>query len=61
MTGRRTRSAKRSLTAIYELTTNRGYVCIGDCFDTPRFAVEAIRGWWACEGQRRFPQAERLL
>lgn len=29
---------------IYELTTNHAYVCIGDCFDTPRFAVEAIGG-----------------
>jgi hypothetical protein len=46
---------------IYDLTSNRGFVCIGDCFDTPRFAVEAICDWWANEGSRRFPQAERLL
>jgi hypothetical protein len=46
---------------IYDLTNNRGFVCIGDCFDTPRFAVEAIRDWWADHGSRRFPQAERLL
>ncbi len=46
---------------IYETTTNRGYVCVGDCFDTPRFAVEAIRDWWEAEGQRQFPQARRLL
>ena len=46
---------------IYETTTNRGYVCVGDCFDTPRFAVEAICDWWADEGQRQFPQARRLL
>ena len=46
---------------IYDLTNNRGFVCIGDCFDTPRFAVEAVRDWWADDGSRRFPQAERLL
>jgi DDE family transposase len=43
------------------VTSNTGYVCIGDCFDTPRFAVEAIGDWWASEGRRRFPEAERLL
>lgn len=46
---------------IYDVTTNRGYVCVGDCFDTPRFAVEAMTDWWRDEGQARFPQAERLL
>jgi hypothetical protein len=46
---------------IYEVTGNTGYVCIGDCFDTPRFAVEAIGDWWASEGRRRFPDAECLL
>lgn len=46
---------------IYETTTNRGYVCVGDCFDTPRFAVEAISHWWQDAGQRQFPDATRLL
>jgi Rhodopirellula transposase DDE domain len=46
---------------IYELTKNHGYVCIGDCFDTPRFAVEAISDWWWREGRRDFPEAGRLL
>lgn len=46
---------------IYELTKNHGYVCIGDCFDTPRFAVEAISDWWWREGRRDFPGAGRLL
>lgn len=45
---------------IYELTRNHGYVVIGDCFDTPRFAVEAISDWWGDEGQRTFPAAEHL-
>jgi hypothetical protein len=46
---------------VYELTTNRGFVCVGDCFDTPRFAVEAINDWWQLEGCRQFPRARRLL
>ena len=40
---------------VYELMTNRGFVCVGDCFDTPRFAVEAISDWWQLEGSRQFP------
>src|SRR4051812_48823378 len=46
---------------VYDLTNNRGFVCIGDCFDTPRFAVEAGPGWGADDGRRRLPPAERLL
>ena len=46
---------------IYDTTRNHGYVVIGDCFDTPRFAVEAVSEWWWREGQRAFPDAERLL
>jgi Rhodopirellula transposase DDE domain len=46
---------------IYELNGNRGYVCVGDCFDTPRFAVDCIAEWWLFEGQKRFPRAKRLL
>jgi Rhodopirellula transposase DDE domain len=46
---------------IYNLNCNCGHVCVGDCFDTPRFAVEAIAEWWCDEGQRLFPRARRLL
>lgn len=46
---------------VYDVTSNRGYVCVGDCFDTPRFAVEAITDWWEAEGHARFTQAQRLL
>jgi hypothetical protein len=46
---------------IYVLNHNHGYVCVGDCFDTPRFAVEAIRDWWWTEGCRRFGEARLLL
>ena len=46
---------------IYNLNRNRGHVCVGDCFDTPRFAVEAIAEWWRDEGEALFPTARRLL
>ena len=46
---------------IYELNHNHGFVRIGDCSDTPRFAVESTVDWWWSEGQRCFPQARRLL
>lgn len=46
---------------IYNLNHNQGYVRVGDCFDTPRFAVESIEQWWSSEGQQQFPTAERLL
>jgi hypothetical protein len=46
---------------IYSLNDNRGYVSIGDCFDTPRFAVESINDWWQNVGCRQFPKAKKLL
>ena len=46
---------------IYDVLANRGYVCVGDCFDTPRFAVEAIAGWWRDEGCASYRGARKLL
>ena len=46
---------------IYDVSANRGYVCVGDCFDTPRFAVEAIADWWRDEGRVFYRGARRLL
>ena len=46
---------------IYDIARNRGYVRVGDCFDTPRFAVENIAAWWIDEGQGAYPDAKRLL
>ncbi len=46
---------------VHEVTSNRGYVFVGDCFDTPRFAVEAIRDWWFCNGQKHYRDGHRLL
>jgi hypothetical protein len=46
---------------VYEVSTNLGFICVGDCFDTPRFAVGAIGDWWFCEGYRHYRDAHRLL
>lgn len=46
---------------VYDVGANRGYVCVGDCFDIPRFAVEAISDWWSDEGSWRYGRAHRLL
>jgi hypothetical protein len=46
---------------IYSLNNNSGYVSIGDCFDTPRFAVASISEWWQSVGRQQFPKARRLL
>jgi Rhodopirellula transposase DDE domain len=46
---------------VYEVNANQGFVCVGDCFDTPRFAVEAIGDWWFFEGLKRYRDAHRLL
>ena len=46
---------------IYDVSANRGYVCVGDCFDTPRFAVEAVADWWRDEGCVAYRSARRLL
>jgi hypothetical protein len=46
---------------VYDVQANRGYVCVGDGFDTPRFAVESIVSWWRDEGQASYQGARRLL
>lgn len=46
---------------VYEVTSNRDCMYIGDCFDTPRFAVDAITDWWFGNGQKRYRDAHRLL
>jgi hypothetical protein len=46
---------------IYEINHNHGFVRVGDCSDTPRFAAESVVDWWWSEGQRQFPREQRLL
>jgi transposase len=46
---------------VYDLTHDEAGVSIGISHDTAEFAVAAIRRWWQRLGQKRFPQATRLL
>ena len=46
---------------VYEVSASQGFVCVSDCFDTPRCAVEVIGDWWFLEGLKRYGSAYRLL
>lgn len=46
---------------VYDVTRNRGWVSVGVDHDTARFAVEAIRRWWARAGAGAFPGAGGVL
>jgi len=46
---------------VYDLTYNRGYIYVGNSSDTPQFAVDSIACWWIMEGQKQYPQANKLL
>ncbi len=39
---------------IYDLLSGRGHICVGISSDTPAFAVESIRSWWARYGCNRY-------
>ena len=46
---------------IYDVTYNRGYVAVGNSYDTPEFAVDAIVWWWRQFGTALYPNATQLL
>ena len=46
---------------IYDITNNRGHVCVGTSADTSEFAVRSIRDWWLRFGRPRFPGQTHLL
>ncbi|HWT77246.1 MAG TPA: ISAzo13 family transposase, partial [Candidatus Methylomirabilis sp.] len=46
---------------IYDLHSGRGHISVGTLADTPAFAVESIRRWWARYGCKRYPGADELL
>jgi transposase len=46
---------------IYDLANNSGFVNVGTDHDTSIFAVESIRSWWLCMGQKRYPDAKKLM
>jgi hypothetical protein len=47
---------------VYDVTANRGFICVGTSGDTPAFAVDAIAAWWQTDGRAAFPPGtDRLL
>jgi hypothetical protein len=46
---------------VYDVTTNRGLICLGTSGDTPAFAVDTISTWWQAEGETGYPEADQLL
>ena len=46
---------------IYDLSRNKGFVCVGTSRDTSQFAVDSIRMWWLKDGLSHYPDADRLL
>jgi len=46
---------------VYEANGNQGFFCVGDCFDTPRFVVEAIDNWGFFKGLKRYGNAHCVL
>ena len=46
---------------IYDVRHNDGYVVVGTSHETAAFITAAILQWWRAVGQRRYPEARRLL
>jgi hypothetical protein len=46
---------------VYDLAANQGWVSVGTDHDTPAFAVQAVRRWWAEMGRPVYPHATELF
>jgi len=46
---------------VYDLTSNRGLVYVGNSGDTPAFAADAIAAWWQADGRATWPNADHFL
>lgn len=46
---------------IYHIGQNQGFVSVGTSYNTPEFAVAAIRSWWIIMGQSTYPHQKQLL
>jgi hypothetical protein len=46
---------------IFDLTRNRGHVCVGTSADTSQFAVRSIGDWWRRFGRRQYAGHRHLL
>lgn len=46
---------------VFDMTQNKGWVCVGTDHDTAQFAVQTIRQWWLQMGKETYPEAKELL
>lgn len=46
---------------VYDMTQNKGWVCVGTDHDTAQFAVNTIHQWWLNMGKGTYPEATKLL
>jgi hypothetical protein len=46
---------------VYDIADHKGWVSVGTDHDTANFAVHAIHRWCLAMGQKRYPQASRLM
>ena len=53
--------AKASPYGIYDIEANKGFVNVGQNFDTSQFAVNSIRQWWELCGKITYPQVRKIL
>lgn len=46
---------------VYDTVANHGHVFVGTSHDTPAFASDAVRLWWARDGRPRYKRAAEIL
>lgn len=46
---------------IYDTQKNIGTVFVGHSADTPSFSVDCIETWWKSEGEKHYPDRDKLL
>ncbi len=46
---------------VYDVTYNRGFVCVGTSGDTPAFAADTIAAWWQADGHTTWPNTDHIL
>jgi hypothetical protein len=46
---------------VYDLTHDRGFVCVGSSGDTPAFAADTIATWWPADGPASWPNSDHIL
>jgi hypothetical protein len=47
--------------SIYDVMHNQGFVSVGTSYNTPEFAIAAVRTWWLTIGQLLYPDQHHWL